>query len=119
MLEKFKQLDDGLILTNIQKHNLLFGNPIYKTKPSKLGNIIVILYIKDQAILNIGPNCKIFLIRHNAYNFISFRIYYFYVNEQFHFISNKYIVYIYRLFYISYFSYQSYIYLFDDTWITF
>ena len=38
--------------------NLVFGNDILETSPSKMGNVYTFFYYKAQPLITIGPDCK-------------------------------------------------------------
>ena len=48
---------------NVEDNNiLLYGNDINNLYPKYLGKMLSMIYIKNQPLITIGPDCKFFII---------------------------------------------------------
>ena len=48
---------------NVEDNNLLlYGNDINNLYPKYLGKMLSLIYIKNQPLITIGPDCKFFII---------------------------------------------------------
>lgn len=59
MMEKEQEIQKN----NVEDNNiLLYGNDINNLYPKYLGKMLSMIYIKNQPLITIGPDCKFFII---------------------------------------------------------